>query len=460
MANLTLDGLNEAFDLYNKTQTAKTNSLVAQSLMQGSPVDEMPGSPLRQFIAKTGIISPNIKASPTDFIAEQAALGKQGEERMKQITSLVNARRMLGPTPFEAGGPFSGQASRLGLADALAGPTPGEINEQNKLKQQEITNQRLSPEGQAASATARKTAELNVENSPENMARKLGLAGAEERQRAAVREETAGPIAAAAAKAKLDVETSPTGLAFEKFKANAAADATYARAHATAMAKSDAADNTPLPTLANDAKNGGIYVNKDTLKVATGAKGEPSTKKQADNDGNYSFVPAKNVRGTGGWYDTQEKLKQLDKLDALVDSTDIFPDTSGMNGVAAAKALASQGIYNRTRRHNNKEVSDFYAALAIQANFIKQQQGRFNKTEFQIPLMPDPGGLAAIIGENRGLFHLGTSFVADSKQVAHEKISRMKEAYIHPFGLNGPSAATTDDELPDPSAVEPSGEHN
>jgi hypothetical protein len=391
MANLALGALNQGAELYKNVEAQQGNEFLNQAMISGEPVTSMPGGPFRRLASKLtgGAVSPDVTPTTAQLAEELAGLRERSVENVKGLEGLAGARAKLGPGPFAEGGPFDASERMFGGTPGMfEGETLPEKQEQRKIEQQDITNERSSIPYKTELAGAEQQRKLDVINDPKNLMTSLSKRRNEEQAAADVRRASAGPIATAT---------------------TAARDAQQQRD----------ADNMPLTTLKN--KTGTIYVDRNTLKDATDAN---TTAAQAAANPDLIQVPKGKAQEQIA--DTRAAINRLQALDPLIDK--YFPDTSKMNGAAANVALLAQGARNFSGKASDKNLNRFYQAKLDTVEIIKRINGRFpNQRELDIPLLPEPGGFESKGSGIVGMLSHAVPTRADSREVAHDKIRQAIE---------------------------------
>lgn len=118
---------------------------LVESLAAGQALDEIPREGLfPQLLAKTGIISPNVRVSPSIHALEQLAVSQQNEQKMSDQLALVSGLS----TVAEHGGPgllAAAYRNIPGLSSLIPGIDPSKIETpqmlSEKYHQQEIAEQ-------------------------------------------------------------------------------------------------------------------------------------------------------------------------------------------------------------------------------------------------------------------------------------------------------------------------------
>lgn len=437
MADLGLRAFAEGTELVKGIHQSQQEDLLRQSLLSGQPVSSEPGGPIRKGLSKItgGLVSPDVQADPETILAERQAQQKQQDQQLKNLSLISTIRNNLGSGPFSTGSPLDVEQQQFGGSPGMmAGQTQKEKTEQNRLKQQAITNKRLSPEGRYESAVATKAGDIAEESSPEGMALFRAKTSTEASARAA---------------ANLAEASSPAALNLFATKSSIAADISNAKAAKRDQQKADELNNTPVSNLAANKTSGGVYVRKSDLKLATGAAGEPKTKAEADNNGDYAFVPNKQVDGPGGLKDTIAQTRKIDEMLNLLNSgkaDDIFPSEKGKNWAAIKREQLDYGTVNNAKRSQDPVRNKWYNMYADLVRYYTGLQHRFpNTKELSIPLTPDPGGL---VPSEHPILHLGglNPFrAADTKEVARQKLMDMRNTILGHFST-GAGIGTLEDE--------------
>src|SRR5258708_2364429 len=201
------------------------------------------------------------------------------------LTEILGLRPKLGSAPFQPGAPLDAELQQYGGTYGMAaGQTPGEAKEEQTLQHQKVMEKNASPETKLALHGAELEQNLESAGSPTAM----NLFGRK-----------AGIMAGAGAAARLSEASSPEALGLDLTKLNMSADVKAEHDVAKDIRKKQELANTPVSELAGNKTTGGVYVHKGTLKLATGAPGEPKTKAEADANGDYKFVSNKKVDGPG-----------------------------------------------------------------------------------------------------------------------------------------------------------------
>lgn len=440
MASLGMQALSEGLQVYDRYEQQKQNNFLTASLIEGHPVTEMPGGPIRHLLSKTGLVSPDVTADGSTVGQELLALRGQQAKNIATLGNLANTREKVGPGPFQLGGPLAAAAQQFGGTPSMfAGNTPKEITAQQNERNQELWH---SPQFAGQKAAAAEQAKLDTANNPANVAAAVATAGAIGRARGA-----------GSAAGREAVEGS-SGVMQRKVAEAAATSA--ARQHAVDAQRQADLDNTSLADLRTNKSAGGVYIDPKTLKIATGQSGEPQTKHQADLDSRYTFVPNKDVDGPGGLRDAISTINQLDKeIRPLIynkdgtPNTKLFPDTRGEGSSTAVATLLGRGTKNRTLSRNDPDIQRFQRANLLLIKYIRAAQGRYpNAREFDVNIMPDPGGLA-LSSTNEGILgrigHGLPIHEADSWQVAADKFESLRQHILDSFQTGAGINPLTDD---------------
>jgi hypothetical protein len=423
MGMFGLQVLDEGLKVYQAHHEAQQRDLLAHSLTSGQVEPSEPGGPIRQGLSKLtgGIVSPDVEADPETIMAEQQGQQQKQDQQLKSLSLISAIRNNIGSGPFSAGSPLDMlQQQNGGSPGMMAGETQKEKTDRERVAQQQVTNQQHSPAGRAAV----KQAELDVTNSPANVATSLGINRARVSQDAAIRESAALDTAAKEAPLKISM-------------AGAIADITNDKLARRDQQKKDALDNTPVSDLAGNKTSGGVYVRRKDLKLATGATGEPTTKKEADSNPDYMFVPNKQVDGPGGLKDTIAQVHKVDEMLGLLNSgaaDDIFPSGKNKNWAALKVDQLDYGSENNAKRSQDPVRNKWYNMYADLVRYYTGLQHRFpNTKELSIPLTPDPGGL---VPSEHPILHLGgvnPIRAADTKEVAQQKLMDMRDTILGHF---------------------------
>jgi hypothetical protein len=452
MGMFGLQALDEGVKVIQAFHEGQQRDLLAHALADNTVEPSQPGGPFRQGLSKLtgGLVSPDVQADPETVLAERQAQQSQKQMQLKDLTEVLGLRSKIGPGPFQSGAPLDLLAQQYGGTPGMAAePTLQEKNEQDKVKQQEITNERLSPAGQYKSAVARKAGEIDEESSPEGMR--------------LFRTKTSTEAAARAA-ANLDEASSPAALGLFKTKATMAADIANDKAAKRDQQKKDELASTPVSDLASNKTSGGVYVRKSDLKLATGAVGEPKTKAEADSNGDYQFVPNKQVDGPGGLKDTIAQTRKIDQMLQLLNSgaaDDIFPSEKGKNWAAIKRDQLDYGTVNNSKRSQDPVRNKWYNMYADLIRYYTGLQHRFpNVKELEIPLAPDPGGLVPSGHPILRIGGINPLRSADTKEVARQKLMDMRETILGHFATGagiGSIEADSDDDADFMDAARKSG---
>lgn len=420
-----LQVLDEGLKVYQAHHEAQQRDLLAHSLTSGQVESSEPGGPIRQGLSKLtgGFISPDVQADPETILAERQSQQQQETEKLKGLSLISAMRNNLGSGPFSTGSPLDLQQQQYGGSPGMmSGETTKEKTDRERIAQQQKTNERLSPEGQEASARARKRGEIAEESSPAG----LSLLGTR-----------AGLTARASSAARLEEAASPLGLGLKRTELEMAADIGNDKMARRDQQKKDALDNTPVSEVASNKTSGGVYVRRKDLKLATGATGEPATKKEADSNPDYMFVPNKQVDGPGGLKDTIAQVHKVDEMLGLLNSgsaDEIFPSGKNKNWAALKEEQLTYGTTNNAKRSQDPVRNKWYNMYADLVRYYTGLQHRFpNTKELSIPLTPDPGGL---VPSEHPILHLGgvnPLRAADTKEVAQQKLKDMRDTILGHF---------------------------
>lgn len=440
MTSLALDAVTAGASLYNAYEQSHANDFLTASMLKSEPVTSLPGGPIRHLLSKLpgGLVSPDVQATPEQTLQELGVLQQQRGEKLKEIGEYGKLRGEVGAGPFQAGGPFSADLTRLTGSDTtFAGQTLPEQREAEAERQREIANERLSPEGKAKA----KQAELDVENSPINLMAALSRDRAKTTQDAAIR---AGFALSTHAKEKamdLAASTSPAALSIEEAKG-------FARAVGAGRGRRTVMEETPLGEL----KDYNVY-DRNTLENLSQTKpdkkyGEivkPSTANQ------YIHVKP----GSKADLALQAAPKGIDDLNAMrqliLDDKkhEIFP-LAGTNAT-----LIQRGMSNWRSRKSNAKLNQFYSYMN---DFIQQIRvangGRVLGPELRLgaAFWPDPGtgnasrtaGIRANLEDDLGL-DAGPS---DTEGDALRKIQKLRNS-TKQMALSTASSGIADDESTD-----------
>lgn len=120
----------------NPDDTKFTNA----ALSSGAPVTSMPGGFFRQALSHTGLVSPDIQASPDQLAQENMALQHQQSQNIQALAPVLSIRHALGKQAFQDlmnsphGKPIIDTLARGGLSpDALMQDTPEDVANQAKV---------------------------------------------------------------------------------------------------------------------------------------------------------------------------------------------------------------------------------------------------------------------------------------------------------------------------------------
>lgn len=120
------------------------------ALSSGAPVTSMPGGFFRQALSHTGLVSPDIQASPDQLAQENMALQHQQSQNIQALAPIISIRHALGKQPFADlmnsphGGPIMDTLSRVGISpDALMQDTPEEMKAAGELAHQKTADDRM-----------------------------------------------------------------------------------------------------------------------------------------------------------------------------------------------------------------------------------------------------------------------------------------------------------------------------
>jgi len=473
MANLALEAVNQGAELYNTIEKGNDASFVNRALLSGQPVTSEPGGPIRRGLSKLtgGLVSPDVTASPEIVNEELSALQAQRKAGMDELKSRATIWNITGkdplagagvpsssPGPYSVmGGSLTPTGERLPVSPtgpASAAPSGGGGGLFTGVPPAMRREQRMERSAAEAARThttqyaeemgaARKRGELSEVNKPANVAAALGLARAK----------------GAATKAGAEgVALSPGVIEGEAAKAEAMS---AARTRGTDAQKAADEANRPIGDLRTAKTGGGAYVNTSTLKIATGAKGEPATVGEAQNNPNYQFVPAKDL---DIFKQTAAQIRRFNEMIANLDSgkyDQYFPDTSGMNTASALQARLNYGTYNYLHRGSDPALVPLYNSYADTVSFYHNLQKRYPSIrELQVPLVPDPGGLipTGMAGTMTHLAGLNPGRLADSKEVARARWMDLRKRLLDDFTTGAdisPLHETSSDELPSLDDVEP-----
>lgn len=451
MASLGMHALSDGLQLYEAYNKRQQQQFLEQTALTGQPATSIPGGPIRQGLSKLtgGLVSPDIKPDAETLLGERALVNQQQDRNLKQIGEAAKLRTEVGTAPFQQGGIFANFAKQHGLpADTFLQPTPQEQRLAEQIHEHD-PNYLIPLKRQEAEAS--KQGALDAELNPANV-----------QAQANAKATISATAAAAGERARESVQNAPASVAAAASKAYKIGAAR--KAGTDRQAQIDL-DNTPIDQTQNMKTGGGIFVNTHTFKTATGAPGEPQTYGQAMHDPNYFLVPTKNIKDLNFAIASANQLH--DEIRPLIynkdgtPNTTIFPDTRGMNGVMALKALKTKGAENYALSSNDPNVQAFQRINTVVIGYIKNLNGRFpNTQEFNVRLLPDPGGLSLADDKSKYSFMRKVPIIgsleapdADSWQVAAAKYENIQKAVLDNFraraGLtnSGISANTSDEDI-------------
>lgn len=120
------------------------------ALVQGKPVTSIPGGFFRRALSHTGLVSPDIQASPNQLNEESLALQNQSLGRLKTAHDILDFKSLLGHEGFSKmmnapeGAGLKAQLTAAGISpDSATGESDAEKKEDAVLAQQQLTNRRL-----------------------------------------------------------------------------------------------------------------------------------------------------------------------------------------------------------------------------------------------------------------------------------------------------------------------------
>lgn len=152
-AKIASDFIPTIRDIYRNNQAQNAQGFTNAALASGRPVTEMPGGFFRRALSKTGLVSPNIEASPGEMNQENLALQQQQTKNIAALAPIVNLRKTMGPTAFKdmmsapAGRPVIDALTRAGIPpDSFAQETPAEAKVREANARADANQQRLKDE--------------------------------------------------------------------------------------------------------------------------------------------------------------------------------------------------------------------------------------------------------------------------------------------------------------------------
>lgn len=381
LAALGLHGLEDITQLYKANQQAHADDFLARAYMTGEPVTSLPGGPFRQIASKLtgGMVSPDVQATGTDLLQQQVLLNKMKGEKLKEFTTALNARKILGSEAGTAGGPFSQLLSGYNLPSELPSERHQRVTEEQA--QQRIEQQ--SPEAKArllAQTEAEKEA-LKLKYAPEEARIAAGKSAAE-----------------AEAKGAVELRLAPK--------------LGYARGVGMAAAKRDVLAGTKLSEYPTTD-----FYDPTTLKNVT-ANSPDMTVAQARHS---RMLPIK----VGSADEKAVKsgisaVRELDEMNKLVDK--VFPVAGN------AASLKGKGQWNAIHRTSDPNLNAFYSHIDSLIGYVRSVQGRYpSTTEINLSsnFWPDPGTQHGI----------GLATSSDTRSNAKAKIAKLRTSILN--GIRG-----------------------